>query len=237
MKKTAASTMTYEQIIAELKSMESPENREGMKRFGITTDNALGIAVPKLRALAKRVGKDHELAQKLYDCGIHEARLLAGMIDSPQLVTKKQMDDWTAAFDSWDVCDMTCMNLFCKTPFALEKVRKWAKDDREYVRRAAFALTACLAVHYKEPGTAAFEELFPLMEKYSADERNMVKKAVNWALRQVGKRNETLRVMAVEWGEKIAAKDDKSSRWIAADALRELRDPKVVERVKIKGKK
>lgn len=237
MKKTAPSAMTYEQIIAELNSMESPENREGMKRFGITVDNALGIAVPKLRALAKRVGRDHELAQKLFDSGVHEARLLASMIDSPELVTKKQMDDWTAAFDSWDVCDMTCMNLFCKTPFAFEKVYQWAEDDREYVRRAAFALTACLAVHYKQPGTKAFEELFPLMEKYSADDRNMVKKAVNWALRQVGKRNEALRVMAIEWGGKTAAKGDKSSRWIAADALRELRDPKVIERVKTKGKK
>ena len=221
--------MTYEQIVADLRAQKNPKNIEGMARFGINPKNTLGISIPYLRALAKQIKKDlpkvverHELARKLWESEIHEGRILAAFIDDPELITNKQMDSWVAAFDSWDVCDQVCSNLFDKTNTAFEKAGQWAKSDREFVRRAGFALMAALAVHDKKASDADFTQFFPLIKKYSIDERNFVRKAVNWALRQIGKRNQNLHRLAIETAKEIGQLDSKSARWIAKDALREL---------------
>ncbi len=220
--------MTAEEIITLLKSKANPKNVEGMARFGINPKNTLGISVPELRKLAKEIGRiclpagrNHALAQELWDCGIHEAKLLAGFIDNHKEVTQKQMDDWVSDFDSWDVCDQVCGNLFDKTPFAFDKAYVWAKDEREFVRRAGFAMMAVLAVHDKKATDEKFLEFFPLIKQYSIDERNFVKKAVNWALRQIGKRNTNLLKHARIFAQEIQKMPFPSSRWIAGDALRE----------------
>lgn len=165
----------------------------------------------------------HKLAQQLWNSKIHEARILAGMIDVPELVTPKQMDTWVADFDSWDVCDQVCMNLFDKTPFAYDKAKEWTKDKREYVKRAGFAMMAVLAWHDKKAEDEKLLQFFPIIKRESTDERNYVRKAVNWALRQIGKRNSGLRKKAIKLAEEIEKIDSKSARWIAKDALRELR--------------
>ncbi|MFZ5845521.1 MAG: DNA alkylation repair protein [Patescibacteria group bacterium] len=193
-----------------------------MARFGINPKNTLGIPIPVLRKLAKEIGKNHKLAQELWQSGLHEARILAGMIDDPSLVTRGQMDNWVKDFDSWDVCDQVCSNLFDKTSFAWQVVEKWPRDNREFVRRAGFTMMAVLAVHDKEASDKQFIAFFPLIKKYASDERNFVKKAVNWALRQIGKRNTHLRKEAVKVARELQTFDSKSSRWVANDALREL---------------
>ena len=225
--------MEYQNIIRELRAHASPKNVEGMARFGISAKNTLGIPVPILRKLAKKIGRDHKLALRLWDSGIHEARLLAGFIDDHELVTSAQMDGWVADFDSWDICDQVCMNLFDKTPFAYSKITKWARDKREYVRRAAFAMMASLAVHDKKAEDKEFIKFLPMIKKYSTDERNFVRKAVNWALRQIGKRNNKLNVEALKTARTILNEDSKTARWIANDAIREL-TCKAVQR-KVRG--
>lgn len=220
--------MIAEEIITLLKSKANSENVKGMARFGINTKNTLGISVPFLRKLAKELKQNypssnaiHLLAQELWASGIHEARLLAGFIDSPKYVTQLQMDAWVSDFDSWDICDQVCSNLFDKTSFAFEKARVWAKDEREFVRRAGFALMAALAVHDKKAPDEKFLDLFPLIIKYSSDDRNFVKKAVNWALRQIGKRNSNLLKHAKILAQEIRGMPSPASRWVASDALRE----------------
>ena len=226
--------MDYKQIIAELKSLKNPGNVAGMARFGINPENTLGIPIPVLRKLAKKLGENHNLAQQLWDSGIHDAKVLASMIDDPKLVTEKQMDEWVVDFDSWDVCDQVCMNLFDKTPFAFQKAAEWAKREEpariaiqnvaggEFEKRAGFALIACLAWHDKQADDREFMQFFPLIKEEGIDERNFVKKAVNWALRQIGKRNENLRKLAIGCAQEIEKIDSKSARWIAKDVLREL---------------
>lgn len=213
--------MTAEKIITLLKSQKNPKNIEGMSRFGINSKDTLGIPVPYLRKIAKEIGKNHILSQELWDSGIHEARILAGFIDNPKEVTQKQIDAWVSDFDSWDVCDQVCSSLFDKTPFAFEKAHVWAKDEREFVRRAGFAMMAVLAVHDKKATDEKFLEFFPLIKQYSVDERNFVKKAVNWSLRQIGKRNSNLLKHAQILAQEIQKMPSASSRWIAGDALRE----------------
>ncbi len=194
-----------------------------MARFGINSKNTLGISIPFLRSLAKKRGKDHQLAQQLWQTKIHEARLLAGFIDDPKLVTVKQMDAWAKDFDSWDICDQVCSNLFDRTPYAWKKANQWARDKREFVRRAGFVLMAALSVHDKQASDEDFLKFFPLVEKYSTDERNFVKKAVNWALRQMGKRKKSkLRKPALVLAKKLAASDNPAARWSGKDAVREL---------------
>lgn len=220
--------MTAEKIITLLKSQKNPKNIEGMARFGINSKNTLGIPVPFLRKIAKEIsrtclpaGRSHILAQELWGSGLHEAKLLAGFIDNPKEVTQRQMDAWVSDFDSWDVCDQVCSSLFDKTPFAFEKAHFWAKDEREFVRRAGFAMMAVLAVHDKKAIDEKFLEFFPLIRQYSVDERNFVKKAVNWSLRQIGKRNSNLLKHARILAQEIRVISSPSSRWIAGDALRE----------------
>jgi len=219
--------MKYAEIIAELKSQKNPENIAGMARFGISSHNTLGISIPTLRKLAKRIGKDHALAQQLWASGIHEARLLAGFIDDPKQVTKKQMDAWAKDFDSWDIVDQVCSNLFDKTPYAYEKVTQWSKSREEFVKRAGFALLAALSVHDKTAEDEVFISYFPIIKREAVDERNYVRKAVNWALRQIGKRNKRLNKEAIALAEEISRIDSKAARWIAADALRELKSDMV----------
>jgi 3-methyladenine DNA glycosylase AlkD len=222
------------EIIRRLRSLADPKAVEGMARYGINSANTLGVSIPKLRKLAKETGKDHALALEVWATGIHEARMLAAMVDEPELVGEAQMDVWAEAFDSWDVCDQVCSNLFDKTPFAHKKAVEWSARDEEFVKRAGFTLMACLAVHDKNAGDEAFRRFLPLIEKESCDDRNYVRKAVNWALRQIGKRNLELNKKAIEAAENIARIDSKPARWVASDALRELRSVAVQERLRRK---
>ncbi len=214
--------MTCKEIVAQLKKHSNPKDKEGMARFGINPKYALGVRVPVLRNLAKKIGKDHELAQDLWRTKIHEVRILASMIDDPKRVAGKQMDQWVKDFNSWDLCDQCCMNLFDKLPIAWKKAIEWAKKDKEFVRRAGFALMACLSWHDKGAKDKDFIKFFPVIKKYSIDNRNFVKKAVNWALRQIGKRNSKLRKEAIKVAKEIKKINSKSAQWVANDALREL---------------
>lgn len=175
----------YGEILSKLKSLGDPKAVEGMAKFGINTKQAYGVSIPNIRALAKKIGRDHNLAQKLWSSGIHEARILAGIVDDPKLVTEEQMDAWVKSFDSWDVCDQCCSNLFNKTKFAHQKAAQWSKRREEFVRRAGFTLMAALAVHDKNARDEDFIAFLPLIKNASTDGRNFVKKAVNWALRQI----------------------------------------------------
>ena len=227
----------YENILNKLKSMSNPEAIKGMVRYGINPKNNLGVSIYKLRPIAKEIGKDHKLALKLWSSGIHDARLLACFIEDPVKVTSEQMDSWAKDFDSWDVCDQACTSLFDLTPLAWKKVFEWAKRDEEFVKRAAFSLIAGLAVHDKKAGDKEFEQFSPLIKKHSVDERNYVKKAVNWALRNIGKRNLALNKQMIKFSKEIQKIDSKSARWIANDAIRELSSEKVQNRLVEKEKK
>ena len=224
--------MEYKEILKKLKSFSNPKDREGMARFGINPKYALGVRIPILRNLAKKIGKDHKLAQDLWKTKIHEARILAGMIDEPEKVTEKQMEQWVKEFNSWDICDQLCSNLFDKTPFAHKKTFEWSKRKEEFVKRAGFVLMAVLSVHDKKADDKKFEKFFPPIKKHSIDERNFVKKAVNWALRQIGKRNINLNKKAIKIAKEIQEIDSKSAKWIASDAIRELTSEKIQRRLK-----
>jgi 3-methyladenine DNA glycosylase AlkD len=219
-------------IISKLKSMRNPRNIEGMARFGISTKNTLGIPIPVLRGIAKKEGKSHELALALWKSGIHEARILAAFVDKCDEVTENQMDEWVLDFDSWDVCDQVCSNLFDKTPFAHAKAIEWSRRKEEFVKRAGFAMMAALAVHDKVAKDEEFTKFFPLILAGSTDERNFVRKAVNWALRQIGKRNAALHKKALSAAKEIAKMDSKAARWIAADAIRELESDAVRKKIR-----
>lgn len=221
-----------EGVLAELRGMGSQRNREGMSRYGIRVDDALGISVTDLRKVAKGLGRDHRLAADLWKSGIHEARILAALVDEPMKVTPAQTERWVKAFDSWDLCDQVCMNLFDRTPFAYEKVVEWAAREPEFVKRAAFALIASLASHDKKASDAELAAFLPLIEREAWDDRNFVKKAASWALRGIGKRNAALNAKAIACAERIAGQDSRSARWIARDALRELTSEKVQSRLR-----
>ncbi len=227
--------MTEEEILKKLESFSNVKVRAGMARFGIKPARALGVPVPVLRRLAKKIGKNHDLAQRLWQSGIHEARLLAGMVADVKLTDGKLMDKWAGDFDSWDVCDQACMNLFYAHKNAFKKCFQWSKRKEEFVRRTGFALMACLSFKDKKTGDEDFIEFFPLIKKYSTDERNYVRKAVNWALRQIGKRNLRLNKAAIALAGEISKINSRSARWIAADALRELKSEAVLKRLKRKN--
>lgn len=213
---------TVEAVVESLKARANPDNVAGRAHFGSHPAQALGLSMPEVRGIARELGRDHALALGLWTTGIHEGRILASMVADPKQVTPALMESWVNDFDSWDVCDQVCGNLFDKTPYAYDKAVEWCHREAEYVRRAGFVMVAELAVHDKKAPDEKFYPFFPLMKEYSWDERNFVKKAVNWALRQVGKRNATLRPIAIRWAEEIRATNTKAGRWIAADALREL---------------
>lgn len=213
-------------ILDRLASMANPKNVEGMARFGISAHHTLGVSMPVLRKMAKEIGKDHQLALVLWDSGIHEARLLAGLVAEPALMTEKQMELWVAGFDSWDTVDQTCMNLFDKTVFAYDKAVSWSRREEEFVKRAGYALMATLAVHDKKAANEKLAAFFPHIIRGATDERNFVRKAVNWALRQIGKRNAALCEQAIKCAKEVARIESKAARWIAADAIRELEKKK-----------
>lgn len=213
--------ISADQMLASLRAKANPRNAEGMARFGINPAGTLGVSVRELRLLA-RGRRDHVLALELWQSGVHEARILAALVDDPAQVTARQMDAWAADFDSWDVCDQACLILFDKTPFAPAKAVEWAARPEEFVKRAGFALMAGLAWHDKSAPDSLFLEFLPIIAREAIDRRNYVKKAVNWALRQIGKRNAALRQAAVAAAGEIQQIDSPAARWIAADALREL---------------
>ena len=215
--------MTAPEILAALRAQANPKNVAGMARYGISAKGTLGVPVAEIRRLAKQAGRSHQLAAELWASGIHEARILATIVEEPARVTRRQMNRWARDFDSWDVCDQACQNLFRYTPLAWAMAAQWAGARREFPRRAAFALMAGLAVKAKDAPDEDFEALLPLIARAATDERNLVKKAVNWALRAIGKRNPHLRRAAIAAAGNIRTIDSPVARWIASDALRELR--------------
>jgi len=224
--------LSVEEVVADLKSRADPRVLKGMGRFGISSKNTLGISVPVLRGMARKIGVDHGLALGLWKSGLHEARILAAMVDDPALVTESQMESWVRDFDSWDVVDGCCGNLFDKTPLAHSKALEWSEREEVFVKRAGYVLMAELAVHDKKAKDSEFLKFFDAIERGSTDGRNFVKKAVNWALRQIGKRNLRLNREALGLAKKIAEKDTGSARWVASDAMRELRSVGVRRRLR-----
>ena len=214
--------MTSKKIVKILKSHANPVNVAGMARYGICSKNSLGVSIPSLRQLAKQIGMNHALALELWQTGIHEAQILAALLGDPKQMTARQMESWVRDFDSWDVCDQVCSNLFDKTSWSRSKAVVWTERHAEFIKRAGFVLMAALAVHDKQASDRLFLEFLPLIEREAHDERNFVRKAVNWALRQIGKRNKRLRRAAIAAARRIQRQNSKSARWIAADALREL---------------
>jgi 3-methyladenine DNA glycosylase AlkD len=223
--------MKLDEIIKELECLSNPEDVKGMAKFGINPEKVYGVRIPELRRIRKKAGVDHILAGKLWDFGYHETRILACMIDDPDMVTEAQMEKWVKDFNTWDIGDQCCMNLFRKTSFAYQKIFEWSKRDEEFVKRAAFSLIAVLAVHDKQAADIKFEQFFPIIIRESSDNRNYVKKAVNWALRHIGKKNLRLNQKAIEIAKEIHTIDSKAARWIASDALRELKSEKVQQRL------
>jgi 3-methyladenine DNA glycosylase AlkD len=218
-------------ILARLETLSRPGALEGMSRFAIKTDKAYGVWIPDLRALAKELGRDHDLAQELWRIDCRETRILAAMVGEPARVNDALMEAWVVCFRDWEVCDQCCMNLFEKTGLAWKKALEWSCRPEEFVKRAGFVLMARLAVSHKTAADERFEVFFPAMIREACDSRNFVKKAVNWSLRQIGKRNMNLNSRALETAREIQALGDKTANWIAADALRELTDEKVRQRM------
>ena len=210
--------MNHTAILKKLKTLGKKKNREGMARFGINTSKAFGVCVPDMRAIAKETGRDRTVARRLWDSGYHEARIVASMVDVPGEVTEGQMDEWTLEFNSWDLCDQVIMNLFEKSRFADKKAREGHKREEEFVRRAGYVMMARLAVSDKKAGDDFFIKYFPLIKKGVTDNRNFVKKAVNWAVRQIGKRNLALNKKAILLCREIELIDSPSARWIAKPA-------------------
>jgi 3-methyladenine DNA glycosylase AlkD len=225
--------MTANEVLIELKALSTPDHFAKLAHFGITDTNAYGVKVPLIRQLAKTIGKNHELALELWKTGGHEARLLATMIDKKEMITETQFDAWVNDFNSWDICDQSC-SLLGQTPFSIQKINEYSTRTEEYIKRTAFVLMCEQALHHKKVDNEQFYAFLQIIEREAWDERNFVRKAVNWALRQIGKRNETSRIMAIETAERIMLQGTKSARWIATDALRELNSTAVIRRIKTK---
>lgn len=229
---TVAPSLRAEELLGQLRSLADPANVAGMARFGISAEGTLGVSVSQVRVMAREVkreaGRDggawrHEVALALWDSGVHEARMLAGIVDDATLVTPQQMERQAGDLDSWDLCDGLMLNLYRHTPYAYETAIAWASREEEFVKRAGFVLMATLAVHEKSWPDEHFLALLPLIEREATDSRNMVKKSINWALRQIGKRNATLLPDARACAERLSASGDATARWIGKDAARELR--------------
>ena len=219
-------------VLDKLQSKAQPEQLKGMAKYGITVEQRLGVSVPDMRKLAKEIGKDHKLALDLWRTGIAEARIVAAMVGDPAKLTEEQMEDWVKGINSWDVCDQVCMNLFEKDQLAWKKIVDWSEREEEFVKRTAFSLIACLAWHDKQASDEKFIELLPVIIREATDERNFVKKAVNWALRNIGKRNLNLNEAAIDAAKEIKRLDSKAARWVAADAIRELESDAIQSRLR-----
>ena len=224
-------TRQVREILAWLERRGTKRNREGMARYGIVAPKVFGVSMATMQPLAKRLGRDHDLALALWDTGWFEARILTAFVDDPAQVTAAQMDRWARDFDNWAVCDTLCFRLFDRTPFAWRKVEQWSRRRGEFVRRAAFALLAGLAVHDKDADDAPFLRSLALIERAATDERNFVKKGVNWALRTVGQRSEVLNDAAIEVAQRLATSLEPAARWVGRDALRALTSPAVRRRL------
>lgn len=215
-------TPRLDEALAALHQHARPDQLDAMARFGLTGEGRLGLAVTTLRALAREFKRDHALALALWDSGIPDAQILAGMVAEPARFTVAEMDHWVAGMQAWDVCDQACLNAFVKSPLAWDAIPRWAVREAEFEKRAGFALLAVAAVHQKQRPDADFLARLPLIEAAAGDERNFVKKAVNWALRQIGKRSAALRGPALTLAERLCLREEKSARWIGTDARREL---------------
>lgn len=235
-KKTTPTPPSAPAVIAELRRLSSKSVRDGMSRYAIPSDKAFGVSVGKLRQFAKRLGKNHELALHLWQSGWYEGRMLATFVDDPDLVTAAQMDKWARDFDSWAICDTACFSLFARTPHAWKKVTQWAKRDDEFIKRAAYALLASLCLHDKEATDVSFKRGLVLIEKAAKDDRNFVKKGVNWALRCIGKRNASLNAAAIKTARRLAASEHPATRWVGKDALRDLTAPALAKRLTKRGR-
>jgi 3-methyladenine DNA glycosylase AlkD len=233
--KSETTARTCARVLEELRALGEQRNIDGMARFGIRAKIVYGVSKPKMDGLAQKIGRSHDLALQLWSTGVHDARILAGMVDEPENVTAAQMDRWMRNFDSWDVCDGTCCHLFVFAKPAWEKAVAWSKRPKEFEKRAGFAMMAYLAYRDKTAADAKYLRLLPMIRRESRDERNFVRKAVNWALRQIGKRNLKLNAAAIREAERIRRIDSRSARWIAADALRELRSDAVQARLRRKA--
>ena len=220
------------QLLHEFESLGNPVNVAGMARYGIRSAKVLGISVAVIRSRAKALGRNHDLAAALWKTGVMELRLLAALVDDPALVTEAQMEAWVREFDSWALCDGVCCVLFDRTAFAASKARAWVRRRDEYVRRAGFVLMAGLATHDKSAPDRLFLSFLPLIENRASDPRNLVRKAVNWALRGIGKRNLALNAAAVEVARRLVARDEASARWVGRDALAELTSEKTLARIR-----
>ena len=231
----APANARVDDILAWLQRRGTQRNREGMARYGIRSARAFGVSMATMRPLVTRLGRDHDLAIALWETGWLEARVLASFVDDPAQVTRAQMERWCRAFDNWAVCDSVCLHLFDKTPHAFDKVTQWSRRTREFERRAAFALLASLAVHDRRAPDDAFTSRVVLIESAATDERNFVKKAVNWALRQVGKRNAALNAAAVTLARRLAASGSRPARWVGKDALRELTSATTLARIEARA--
>ena len=221
-----------EDVMQKLRRKAKPDQLQGMAKYGMAIEKRLGLSIPELRKLAKEIGKNHDLALELWKTEIDEARILAAMIDDPLKLTEAQMEDWVKGINSWDVCDQVCMNLFEKSPLAWKKIHDWSNREEEFVKRTAFSLLACLAWHDKKAKDEQFTAFFPSIKQGATDERNFVKKAVNWALRNIGKRNQNLNKAVIDAAREIRQLDSKAARWIATDAIKELESEAVQRRLK-----
>jgi 3-methyladenine DNA glycosylase AlkD len=222
---------SVDEVLRQLREKGKPANVEGMAKFGMATDQRLGVSVPDIRKIAKQVGKDHKLALELWKTGIQEARIAAALVAESDELTEEQMEDWVKDFNSWDVCDQVCLNLFDRSPFAINKIHAWSEREEEFVRRAAYALIAGLAWHDKAAEDELFLKLLPVIRRGATDDRNYVKKAVSWALRHIGKRNLSLNAAAISEAKEIRQIDSKAARWVASDAIRELESEKIQARL------
>lgn len=230
MSKEPSPSWTAAEIVAHLHTLGSEENRAGKARYGINIETAIGVRNSDLRPLARKIKRNHDRALELWQSNVREARLLAGFTGEAKKLTPEQCRAWAADFDSWEVVDGVS-DLFVETSFWRELIEEFAQDEREFVRRTAFAMLAWAAVHLKKEPDATFVGYLALIESHSTDPRNFVRKAVNWALRQIGKRSQTLHKPALALAERLAASSDKTARWIGKDAVKELTDAKILERL------
>lgn len=224
--------MNLEEIIKLLEENGTEDNIKSSKRFDIRFKKAYGVKLPILRKIAKQTGKNHKLAQELWEYNAHETRLLATMIDEPEQVTNQQLNEWVSSFDSWDIVDQACLNLFDKVPQAIENIFIWYKAEEEFIKRTAFSLIAIIAVHNKKAPASIFDKYYPLIIEASTDNRNFVKKSISWALRSIGKRDKQSNKKALKCAYELQKLDNKTSKWIARDVIRELESEKVQNKIK-----
>jgi 3-methyladenine DNA glycosylase AlkD len=228
----ATTSDRVDQAVKWLERRGTKKNRDGMARYGIVAPKAFGVSVANIRQLGKTLGRDHDLAAALWETGWYEARMLTAFVDEPDRVTPAQMDRWARDFDNWAICDHLCFHLFDRTPHAWRKIGQWSSKRDEFVKRAAFALLASVALHDKKEADAPFVRSLRLIENAATDERNFVKKAVSWAVRSVGRRNKDLNAASVAVATRLAESPDRASRWVGKDALRELASAAVQRRLK-----